>query len=61
MPSPSAYAFVAERAGHRCEYCLAPEALFNSPFDVDHVVPIAHGGGRSADNLALALPSRLAA
>jgi len=26
------YARVAQRAGHRCEYCRAPEAVFNFPF-----------------------------
>ena len=33
------YAPVAERAGHRCEYCRAPEAIFNFPFEVEHIVP----------------------
>lgn len=33
------YASVAARAGHRCEYCHAPEAVFNFPFEVEHVVP----------------------
>jgi len=31
------YAGVAERAGHRCEYCHAPEAIFNLPFEVEHI------------------------
>ena len=33
------YPLVAERAGHRCEYCLAPEAVFNFPFEVEHIFP----------------------
>jgi hypothetical protein len=45
---------VAERAGYRCEYCLAPEALSNSAFDVEHIVPRFHGGADDETNLALA-------
>ena len=36
------YPFVAERACHRCEYCHAPEAIFNFPFEVEHIVPSVH-------------------
>lgn len=51
------YPDVALRALHRCEYCHAPEAVFNMAFEVEHVVPLALGG-RSADaNLALACRS----
>jgi hypothetical protein len=49
-----AYPLVAERAGHRCEYCHAPEAIFNVPFEVDHIVPLAKGGVDEAANWALA-------
>jgi hypothetical protein len=48
------YPFVAERAGHRCEYCHAPEVIFNFPFEVEHVVPVVHGGVENESNLALA-------
>jgi HNH endonuclease len=48
------YASVAERAAHRCEYCRAPEILFNFPFEVEHIMPQAHGGTDDLDNLALA-------
>jgi hypothetical protein len=48
------YPAIAERAGHRCEYCRAPEPLFNFPFEVEHVIPPLHGGTDSDDNLALA-------
>ena len=44
---------VAERAGHRCEYCRAPEAIFNFPFEVEHVVPKGRGGADHAANWAL--------
>ena len=32
------YGLVAQRAAHRCEYCRAPEAVFNFPFEVAVVV-----------------------
>jgi hypothetical protein len=35
------YAQVAEMAGHRCEYCGAPEVVFNFPFEVEHIDPAA--------------------
>lgn len=31
------YPLVARRAGHRCEYCRAPEAVFNFPFEVERL------------------------
>jgi hypothetical protein len=48
---------VAERAGHRCEYCHAPEAIFNFPFEVEHIVPPRHGGKDDDINLALSCRS----
>jgi hypothetical protein len=51
------YASVAERAGHRCEYCRAPEVVFNFPFEVEHVIPTSRGGQRDLTNLALACRS----
>src|SRR5207248_121166 len=51
------YASVAQRAGHRCEYCRAPEAIFNSPFEVEHVVPTSRSGVDDLSNLALACRS----
>lgn len=48
------YPAVAERAGYRCEYCHAPEVVFNFPLEVEHIVPKARGGGEDLDNLALA-------
>jgi len=38
------YPLVAQRAAHHCEYCRAPEALFNLPFEVEHLIPPIHGG-----------------
>jgi hypothetical protein len=51
------YPLVARRADHRCEYCGAPEAVFNFPFEVEHVVPRGRGGGDDESNLALACRS----
>lgn len=48
------YALVSERAEHRCEYCHAPEAIFNLPFEVEHIVPTSRGGPDEESNLALA-------
>ncbi len=53
----SRYPSVAQRARHRCEYCNAPEAIFNFPFEVEHVTPPRHGGSQGDENLALACRS----
>jgi hypothetical protein len=48
------YPAVARRAGHRCEYCRAPEAILNFPFEVEHVLPASQQGPAEERNLALA-------
>jgi hypothetical protein len=48
------YASVAERAQHRCEYCQAPEIVFNFPFEVEHIILISRQGNTDEANLALA-------
>jgi hypothetical protein len=48
------YAHVALRAGHHCEYCHAPEAVFNFPLEIEHIVPLSRGGDDTAANWALA-------
>jgi hypothetical protein len=48
------YPHVAQRAEHRCEYCGAPELIFNLPFEVEHIQPAAVGGPDDDSNLALA-------
>ena len=53
-PKHALYARVADRARRQWEYCLAPEEFFNSPFEVEHLVPRARGGGHDLANLALA-------
>src|SRR5215212_2732128 len=47
------YAQVAERADHLCEYCQAPEEVFNQEFEVDHIVSRAQNGCDHLHNLAL--------
>ena len=51
------YPEIARRAGHRCEYCHAPEGAFNLPFEVEHIVPSVSGGPTEQENLALACRS----
>ncbi len=51
------YPDVAPRAAHRCEYCHAPELVFNFPFEVEHVVPPSQGGEDAESNLALSCRS----
>lgn len=51
------YPFVAMRARHVCEYCRAPEVVFNLPFEVEHITPQARGGATIDDNLALSCRS----
>ena len=51
------YHSVSRRANHRCEYCRAPESIFNFAFEVEHIIPSAHGGTDDEANLALACRS----
>jgi len=51
------YTSVALRAGHRCEYCHAPEAVFNLPFEVEHIIPLSQKGSDTETNWALACRS----
>jgi hypothetical protein len=44
--------FVAERAAHRCEYCLLHEDDSHTPHQVDHIISIKHGGSSEPQNLA---------
>ena len=51
------YPAVASRAKHRCEYCYAPEVVFNLRFEVEHIEPQAASGLNEEANLALACRS----
>lgn len=45
---------VAERADYICEYCLMAEADRSSPYQIDHIISLKHGGSTAPDNLAYA-------
>ncbi len=48
--------FVANRANFRCEYCqIHSDDMFLS-FEIDHVIPLKHGGTNATENLAFACP-----
>lgn len=51
------YVAIAKRANHRCEYCQAPEIVFNFRFEVEHIIPISRQGTNAPDNLALSCRS----
>jgi hypothetical protein len=48
------YELVAFRAGHCCGYYHAPEAVFNFPFEIEHIIPLVRDGADAAHNWALA-------
>src|SRR5688572_9492795 len=48
---------VTRRAGNRCEYCRLAQAGQEAAFHVDHVHPVAEGGGTVPENPALACVS----
>jgi hypothetical protein len=50
------YPQVARRAGSRCEYCKAPEAVSPDLFQVEHVWRRVRGGPDEIENLALSCP-----
>jgi hypothetical protein len=45
---------VAERAGHRCEYCLVQESDVLLSHQPDHIIARQHGGESTPENLAFA-------
>src|SRR5438552_7055390 len=45
---------VRERATLACEYCRLPQSLHPGPFEIEHVVPVQHGGTEVFGNLAFA-------
>ena len=51
------YEQVALKATHVCEYCHAPEIIFNFPFEVEHIIPVSLGGLNNLSNLALSCRS----
>jgi hypothetical protein len=47
-------ALVRRRAGDVCEYYRLPQSSQEATFHIDHIQPLANGGGTTAANLALA-------
>jgi hypothetical protein len=45
---------VRRRAGEACEYCLAPQRFYITPFQIEHIIARQHGGPTTFSNLALA-------
>ena len=52
MVAQSMAAFVRARADGRCEYCHIPD-VSETPFQIDHIIAIQHGGPTEPENLAL--------
>lgn len=44
---------VARRAHGYCEYCRCPAEYSPDTFSIEHIVPLARGGGHELSNLAL--------
>lgn len=51
--NPAVRAYILERDGYRCAYCETTEG----PFEADHIVPVARGGGDDLENLTCACRS----
>lgn len=45
---------IATDAGHRCGYCQASQKYVFAVLEIEHIIPIAHGGSDAEDNLWLA-------
>ena len=45
---------VRQRAAGRCEYCRFPVEHAVLPFEIEHVIPLSHGGLTTEGNLAFA-------
>jgi 5-methylcytosine-specific restriction endonuclease McrA len=44
---------IFERCEGKCAYCSG-QLLYNDPWHIDHIVPLAKGGSNEEDNLTLA-------
>jgi HNH endonuclease len=47
-------ALVEKRAGRRCEYCQAPQAVCGYRYHLEHIIPSSQGGPDAPANRALA-------
>jgi len=48
---------VADQAGQRCGYCLTRQEYVPWPLEIEHIIPVAKGGGNEIENLWLACRS----
>jgi len=44
---------IKKRAVYCCEYCRVPELFSFIGYEIDHIIPIKHGGSNELNNLAL--------
>jgi HNH endonuclease len=47
---------VAQRANNKCEYCQVNSDDMFLSFELDHIIPLKHGGTDGFENLAYACP-----
>ena len=52
--SPEQRETIRAQAGGCCEYCRIAEEDRYSRFQIDHIIPIKHGGSANTENLCLA-------
>jgi 5-methylcytosine-specific restriction endonuclease McrA len=45
---------VVEAAQFRCGYCLTSQRIIGPLLEIDHIIPVAHGGTADEENLWLA-------
>ncbi len=45
---------VSAEADHCCEYCRTCRQIIGMPLVIDHIIPLARGGGNERENLAAA-------
>jgi hypothetical protein len=47
---------VRKAARNRCGYCLSPQHLVMARLEIEHIIPLCHGGDNDEENLWLACP-----
>ena len=47
---------IQTQAANRCGYCLSPQQLLMARLQIEHIIPLAKGGGNDESNLWLACP-----
>ncbi len=52
--SPEAREQIAANANYRCEYCQTSQRISGAQMNIEHILPLSHGGNSDFDNLCLA-------